>query len=459
MLPDRTASSIQREIEQRAARPAALLPGTRREEEGCCTRSNCSGRGDRHSSSHSPPLHFVVADRISKCPIAPGWLKVPATAIEVQAALADPGLLVGHVPCRVGLLAVDVDAGGDFPVDYWCDAVQESLGPAACMVRTGSGGVHLYYRTNEAVGNIKWEGGEIRGDAGYVVLWNNEALLVLLENIEDHDFVDCTQWPLRRTPVDLSDWRPADPQPGQTAKVLAALKAIPCPELHYDYWIAIGMALHCAEVEGCIENGLTIWRDWSATDPGRFRRGECEAKWRGFDAGKGRSLGTLFWIARQYGFRVAGRRRLDTAEMPAHPHLNERQLMSHTMYYARARAAHRKGGGMKASIENRILARHHNCCRKTIERDDASMVDAGYLKPAGKHIVRTERGGYVLPAYRPTTPELMRWEQHIVEKAETEPEPVGGCILDLFDEGVADISTPIPGVESLSVGVRRGEPP
>ena len=54
---------------------------------------------------------------------------------------------------------------------------------------------------------------------------------------------------------------------------------------------------------------------------------------------------------------------------------------------------------MKVSIENRSLAHHYDCSRKTTARDAAQMVDMGYLKPAGKRVVRTDWGGYVLPKY------------------------------------------------------------
>ena len=64
-----------------------------------------------------------------------------------------------------------------------------------------------------------------------------------------------------------------------------------------------GMALHWAEAHGCVGDGLGLWRDWSATDPDRYKVGECAAKWRGFDAEGGLTLGSLFWLAKRYGWK------------------------------------------------------------------------------------------------------------------------------------------------------------
>lgn len=93
---------------------------------------------------------------------------------------------------------VDIDTGKDKPVGYWYEAVYESLGAPLCEVRTGRGGIHLYYRTDQPVGNVSWEGGEIRCAAGYVVLRDEDGVLAALEGVQDVGPVDVTAWPISK---------------------------------------------------------------------------------------------------------------------------------------------------------------------------------------------------------------------------------------------------------------------
>ena len=315
----------------------------------------------------------------------------------------------------------------------------------------------MYYRCDQPIGNVVWAGGEIRCAAGHAILWDQDAVLAAIEDIELHDPVDCTLWPISKQPPGTSasgdDWNGE-----QGGKVGAALRAIPCPDVHYDDWIAVGHALHWGEHYGCIEHGLRMWTEWSATDPARFRFGECAAKWRGFDADKGRTLGTMFEIAKQHGFDVWRQTHPEPMRPPQPDRvLNERQQALHNWYYSQARTDRRKGGILTVSMENRRLAEFYRVSRKTIERDNRHMVDEGYLKPAGKRIVRTETGGHVLQVWRPTTPDLERWRQHLADQPESASELVGGCTVYLTDGGVADIHPLIPDVRGFLLVVRRQE--
>ena len=64
--------------------------------------------------------------------------------------------------------------------------------------------------------------------------------------------------------------------------------------LTYDDWLAVGMAL---KNSGC---DCSDWEHWSRSDD-RFKEGECERKWNGFNR-DGYDIGTLFFFAQQGGY-------------------------------------------------------------------------------------------------------------------------------------------------------------
>ena len=78
-------------------------------------------------------------------------------------------------------------------------------------------------------------------------------------------------------------------------RALAALNSIP-PDLSRDQWVKVGMALHAAGGEF---DDFDLWSGGGASyDPS-----ECYKTWRSFKKGKGIGAGTLFAIAREYGYR------------------------------------------------------------------------------------------------------------------------------------------------------------
>ena len=399
-------------------------------------------------------LHYVVANAKDKKPSKTGWLKRPASPAEVAAARSEPYLLLGHVPYRAGLLVVDIDTDRGRPVGWWREAVEESLGPPLCAVRTGSGGLHLYYRCDWPVGNRSWAGGDIRCAKGYAALWDEDAVLAALEGLSEAEPVDVSRWPINR----VARPGPAAQKPGpdQTARVRAALRFLSCAELSYDEWLYVGMALHWGEHYGCVDDGLELWRSWSATDPARYKAGECAAKWRGFHPDGGRTLGTLFWLAMRHGWKA--RRGPGPSKPKAdewdHPHLNRRQCETHSILSAIAKPG--KGGRLTVSVLQQTLADHHGCSRKTITRDVAHLQQCGYLRRVGRKTIREPDGGFVVPVYRPTDPNRERWLEHAREKAQ--PAERQGAVAYMAG-GVWDILPPIPGVGSgLPVLRRRDDP-
>jgi len=90
-----------------------------------------------------------------------------------------------------------------------------------------------------------------------------------------------------------------------------ALKLIPADA--YDEWLAVGMAL---EGSG-LASGRSLWDEWASTSE-KFDADTQEDKWHSF-SGSGRSLGTLFLLAKDHGwdYRDFYREQLREAESRA----------------------------------------------------------------------------------------------------------------------------------------------
>ena len=65
----------------------------------------------------------------------------------------------------------------------------------------------------------------------------------------------------------------------------------------HDIWIAIGQSLHSLD-----DSLLDDWDEWSRQS-GKYRKGECKKRWRSFDKGGARTLGSLFHHAKENGWK------------------------------------------------------------------------------------------------------------------------------------------------------------
>ena len=83
-------------------------------------------------------------------------------------------------------------------------------------------------------------------------------------------------------------------------KILEALDYIAASSLNYQEWINIGMAL---KNEGY---PCSAWNDWSAKDAARYKAGECERKWAGFNGSANPVTGgTIVQMAKNNGFTIS----------------------------------------------------------------------------------------------------------------------------------------------------------
>ena len=91
----------------------------------------------------------------------------------------------------------------------------------------------------------------------------------------------------------------AGPAPNMNIeKIESALNALP-PDVYSD-WLQVGLALH--DASGGSAEGFELWDDWSSNGS-TYTLGECRKKWAGFSAGNGITIGTLFKMATDTGWR------------------------------------------------------------------------------------------------------------------------------------------------------------
>jgi putative DNA primase/helicase len=85
------------------------------------------------------------------------------------------------------------------------------------------------------------------------------------------------------------------PYVDETARVRAALAVIPADD--YGTWVDMAFALK----HGFGDAGFEIWDEWSRT-AGNYNERAARTTWRSAKEAGGKTLASLFWVARQHGF-------------------------------------------------------------------------------------------------------------------------------------------------------------
>ena len=264
--------------------------------------------------SSIPDTWALVAVGNDKRPYQPEWQKNPLTKRQLEAELAAGravavGVLAG--PPSGGLLFVDHDGLG-------ASEVLESLGtslrdlPKSWAVTSGRDGrLQIIYqvprgfwdqiKTTKLKSSIKGEQLELR--------WTGCQSIVLGK----HPITGSYRWLKDRCPSDLpiadapsvllqQMHRTPEPPPlihlpnsiEDAEHARAYLDRIPSSLADdYDEWVKVGMALHSVGDDSLLKD----WIQWSAGS-GKFKAGECEAKWGTFKSDTGGvGLGTLYHLA------------------------------------------------------------------------------------------------------------------------------------------------------------------
>jgi len=264
--------------------------------------------------SSIPDTWALVAVGNDKRPYQPEWQKNPLTKRQLEAELAAGravavGILAG-APSG-GLLFVDHDGLG-------ASEVLESLGtslrdlPKSWAVTSGRDGrLQIIYRvpepfwdqikTTKLKSSIKGEQLELRWTGCQSIILGKHPITGSYRWLKDRSPIDL---PLADAPSVLLQQMHRTPEPPplihlpnpveDAEHARAYLDRIPSSLADdYDEWVKVGMALHSVGDDSLLKD----WIQWSAGS-GKFKAGECEAKWGTFKSDTGGvGLGTLYHLA------------------------------------------------------------------------------------------------------------------------------------------------------------------
>ena len=127
------------------------------------------------------------------------------------------------------------------------------------------------------------------------------------------------------------------PHVDETSRVRAALAVIPAED--YGTWVDMAFALK----HGLGDAGFEIWDEWSRT-AGNYDERAARTTWRSVKESGGKTLASLFWLARQHGFdlrRAHYPDQMATALAPR-PDVLERRAREDARQQARHAAAARE---------------------------------------------------------------------------------------------------------------------
>lgn len=238
---------------------------------------------------------IYVASGSKVVPLAPNS-KEPVYENWREMASADPGQIRRwfgpNGPHRGGNIAlliekyyvVDVDQHPGKPDGF--KTLGKKLDGAACPISrtpTGNGKHFLVANTKLTSGN------------GVDVLGSGKLHTVYPSEIDGKQY----QWEMGGLPGQLRELAlvKTDENIPEAAEALAPgpycreLLEYIDPDCDYDVWLRVGMALHHNDA-GHV--GFMAWDDWSKKGT-KYKDGETESKWRGFDANRGKPT-TIKWL-------------------------------------------------------------------------------------------------------------------------------------------------------------------
>lgn len=210
-------------------------------------------------------------------------------------------------------LVIDIDprGGGDASFRKLCEDLSLDLEElSGCVVETGGGGKHIYYRLDGAtrlMGHHKdYPGIDFKnGTAGASFVVGAGSLhasggVYEFDKGNPDDLTDCPP-PLvallERKETKNKSYEGVEVTNDEIQEII---KVIPNRDEHYDEWIKVGMALH--DTTGGSQEGLNLWHQWSMQSA-KYNPELMDQRWHSF--GKSSNpvrVGTLFRMAFDEGY-------------------------------------------------------------------------------------------------------------------------------------------------------------
>ena len=224
-----------------------------------------------------------------------------------------------------GLFIVDVDNHEDKNGFLALEAAIEEFGPMSPgpMQTTPTGGRHYLFQWQEHAANttdkigvgIDTRGGTERQCKGHIVAWPSTIDGKMYKWDAGGEVPVAPRWIMERMGVLWRNKKYSTSEKGrgnenvdvgdleavldvdQIKRMLGHIK----PDLlSYDEWLKIGMSIK-SQYAG--EDGLGIWDTWSKTGES-YKSNECTARWDGLDPCGAVRAGTLFFVAKEHGWKV-----------------------------------------------------------------------------------------------------------------------------------------------------------
>ena len=249
----------------------------------------------------------------SKTPAIKGWKDAATSEREVIQAwwTENPEYNIGVVADKH--IVLDVDIKPDGSIDGFASLENHPALPDTFTVDTPSGGKHYYFAADDAANLTICQGFEpgldIRaGGKGYSL--GVGSSIDGVSYTTDSNYSDLAlppSWVLeaaskKRTVVTqpksskpklhVSNKNASDTSLHEVKEALAFID----PDIDYEQWISIGMAIHS---EYPTHEGLELWDDWSSAGK-KYQLNECQTHWDGFDSDEGITIATLFYYAPEY---------------------------------------------------------------------------------------------------------------------------------------------------------------
>ena len=219
-----------------------------------------------------------------------------------------------------GVFAIDVDIHGEDNGFDYLHVIEKKEGKLIAPSQiTPGGGKHFLFKwqenasctTNKIAKSIDTRGGNETSCKGHIVAFPSIIDGKMYKWETGGEILEIPKWVMEKLGV---TWRPASSSTNRgnenigeddvektvpLDQIKRMLVEIDIESVSYDDWLRIGLSIK-SQYQG--EDGLEAWDDWSKAGS-RYKEKECIQRWKGFsDLGVVR-IGTLFYFAKEHGWK------------------------------------------------------------------------------------------------------------------------------------------------------------